>query len=208
MDSSPALEPTDAKGEVSNKVEQPNSFDSAKFKEDILNSVKELISDPRTTQSQKDKLISEIKKDKGLKDYLREIQSMREAGMSDKEIELEARLREIEETRNVQNSIGNVVQKTDNSAVKVLAQALNLDLNDPEVVQVLLKPSNDEQILGLSNIAQKRKVEPNPALIGTSGGSSKEPDLMEEYRAKADKTRGDALIKLKMEYRKKGLNIT
>jgi len=210
MDSTQETESTVANGEVSENVGQQNSFDADKFKTEILNTVKELISDPRTTQSQKDKVIAEIKKDKGFKDFFREFKTMQEQGMSEREIEQEFRIREMEETRVTQNSTGSAVQDDKLKTAKVLAEALGLELNDPDVLQVMLKGDTEQQALKLSELAMRRKSEPNPAIVAQTSGGSKSPGLMDEYRQRLAKVRrGDVntITELKMEFRKKGLDI-
>lgn len=210
MDSTQETESTVANGEVSENVGQQNSFDADKFKTEILNTVKELISDPRTMQSQKDKVIAEIKKDKGFKDFFREFKTMQEQGMSEREIEQEFRIREMEETRVAQNSTGSAVQDDKLKTAKVLAEALGLELNDPDVLQVMLKGDTEQQALKLSELAMRRKSEPNPAIVAQTSGGSKSPGLMDEYRQRLAKVRrGDvnAITELKMEFRKKGLDI-
>lgn len=196
-----------ANSDNSDQVVQPNSFDPKKFKEELLNTVKELISDPRTTQSIKDKTMAEIKKDKGFKDFLGEYKSMKEAGMTDKEIELEARLKEIEQTRTVQDNPGRVVENGQSESVKLFAKALELDLNDPEVFPVLSMSNMEEQLRTLKGLSDRRSKNISPAIAAQSAGGNPPSNLMEEYKARAAKTRGGALIDLKMEYRKKGLDI-
>lgn len=207
MDSTQDDGTLNANSEVSEQVVQPNSFDPKKFKEELLNSVKELISDPRTTQSIKDKTMAEIKKDKGFKDFLGEYKSMKEAGMTDKEIELEARLKEIESVRTVQDNPGRVVENGQAEAVKLFAQALELDLNDPEVFPVLSMHSVEEQLKTLKTLSDRRSKNISPAIAAQPAGGNPPSNLMEEYKARASKIYGSALIDLKMEYRKRGLDI-
>lgn len=207
------MDSTQDNGEVntnstsSNQVAQPNSFDQQKFKEDILNSVKEIISDPRNIQSMKDKTLAEMKKDKGFRDIFKEIQSMKESGMTDREIELEARLREIEESRVTTNNPGKVVERDQTDVVGLTVKALELDYNDPDVLTVISKGNLEEQIKGLNEVVMRKQQTPNPALVAQPAGGGTKPDLLAEYQARASKVRGNALIDLKMEYRKKGLDI-
>lgn len=207
MDSTLQDGDTAANRESSNEVVQPNSFDQQKFKEELLNSVKELISDPRTTQSIKDKTMAEIKKDKGFKEFLNEYRSMKEAGMTDKEIELEARLKEVEATRSVTHDTpGRAVAGDTTDAVKMFAKVLGLDLNDPEVV-TSFKGDTEATLKELKTIADRRKVAANPAVVTQpSGDGARQPDLA-EYQSRAKNLRGTDLINLKMEYRKRGLDI-
>lgn len=209
MDSTQDNGVTDANQETSNQVVQQNSFDPKKFKEEILNSVKEIMSDPRTTQSQKDKVMAEIRKDKGFKDFLGEYRKMREDGMTDKEIEMEARLREIETTRLSQvDNPGTVVNNAANDSAKLFAKALDLDLNDPEVVGAFINSDIEQSLRRLKELSDRKKTSVSPGLVAQSAGdSARQPDLLAEYQAKAKTARGNALIDLKMEYRKKGLDI-
>lgn len=207
MDSTQEMESANANGEVSDGVDKQNSFDAERFKQDILNTVKDLISDPRTTQSQKDKVIAEIKKDKGFKDFFREFKSMQEQGYSEREIEQEFRIREMEETRVSHNSNGNAVSDNKVSTAKVLAEALGLNMNDPDVMRVMLSGNLEEQATKLSELSQRNKKEASPALAAQPSGMSKTPDLLDEYRQAIRTLRGDALIRAKMEFRKRGLDI-
>lgn len=193
---------------TSKPVVQPNSFDPNKFKEELLNSVKELVSDPRTVQSMKDKTLAEMRKDKGFRDIFREIQSMKEAGMTDKEIELEARIREVEErSRPVEHNPGKVVDDGKTETVKLFAKTLGLDLNDPEVIPVFSSNNLEEQLGTLKNLSDRRSKNISPAIAAQPAGGSPSSNLMEEYQNRAKTVYGSALIDLKMEFRKKGLDI-
>lgn len=208
MDSTPNNGTSDANQDVSGKVDQLNSFDPNKFEESILNRVKEMMSDPRNVQSQKDKVMAEIKKDKGFKDFLSEYKQMRDSGLSDREIEMEARLREIE-TRPVQyDNPGTVVNTNQAEAVKLFAQALDLDLNDPEVVNAFTVQNPADSLKQLKSVADRRKTASPGIVAQPAGDGARQPDLLAEYKAKAATARGSALIDLKMEYRKRGLDIT
>jgi hypothetical protein len=194
----------------SDNVVQPNSFDPQKLREEISKLVDERLSDPRTTQSLKDKAWSEMKKGKDFREIFREIQTMRDSGMTDKEIELEARLREVEESRIAPNNPGKVVESNQPDVVGLTVKALGLDYNDPEVLSVISKGNLEEQIRGLNNVVSRKRQTPNPALVAQSAGDgAKSNDLLSEYQQKASSLRGniDALIDLKVEYRKQGLDI-
>lgn len=209
MDSTLENGDLNANSESSNEVVQPNSFDPKKFKEEILNSVKEIMSDPRTTQSQKDRVMAEIKKDKGFKDFLSEYKEMRDSGLSDREIELEARLRDIESRPAKIDNPGRVVDNGGTEAVKLFAKAMDLDLNDPEVIPALADNDVEKALRNLRSVADRKKQNVSPGIVAQSAGdNARQPDLLAEYKAKAATTRGSALIDLKMEYRKKGLDIT
>jgi len=208
MDSTQDTEQTVANGEVSENVGKPNSFDAEAFENKVLNAVKEMISDPRIMQSQKDKVIAEIKKDKGFRDFFREYSSMKQTGMTDREIEQEFRIKELEE-RNANNTTGSSVHGDKLQTAQVLVKALGFEDNDPDVMQVLLSTQNTEQqAVQLSELAMRKNKTANPALLAQETGKGTSTDLMSEYKSRASTLRGDALINLKMEYRKKGLNIT
>lgn len=209
MDSTLSNGDTAANRDSSNEVVQPNSFDPQKFEERILNSVKEMLSDPRTTQSQKDKVMAEIKKDKGFKEFLSEYKAMRDSGLSDREIELEARLREIETRPADVYNPGKEVNNGQPDAMRLFAKALDLDLNDPEVVRAFSENDVEKSLRYLKEVSDRRKTSVSPGIVAQpAGDSARQPDLLAEYQAKAKSVRGSALIDLKLEYRKKGLDIT
>jgi hypothetical protein len=210
MDSTQNQESSTTKSEVSGNVDQPNSNDLQKFKDEILNSVKEIVSDPRNIQSMKDKTLAEMKKDKSFKTIFREFQSMRESGMSDKEIEMAAKVQDLEErlSNAIEDNPGKAVQYAKPDVGNLLVKALDLNANDVEVLSALSASSTEEQIRLLSNISAKKRQNVSPAIAAQpAGDSSRQPDLLEEYKAKAKDTFGNALIELKMDFRKRGLDI-
>lgn len=210
MDSTLENGDLNANSESSKEVVQPNSFDPNKFKEEVLNSVKDLMSDPRTTQSQKDRVMAEIKKDKGFKDFLSEYKLMRDNGMSDKEIEMEARIREIESLRSAQvDNSGSVVNNAQTDSARIFAKALDLDLNDPEVIAAIIGKDAEQSARILKGLSDRKRSSVSPSIVAQpAGDNARQPDLLAEYQAKAKLARGNALIDLKMEYRRKGLDIT
>lgn len=210
MDSTQNQESSTTKSGVSGNVDQPNSNDLQKFKDEILNSVKEIVSDPRNIQSMKDKTLAEMKKDKSFKTIFREFQTMRESGMSDKEIEMAAKVQDLEERLSnvIEDNPGKAVQYAKLDVGNLLVKALELNANDVEVLSALSASSAEEQVRLLSNISAKKRQNVSPAIAAQpAGDSSRQPDLLDEYKAKAKDTYGNALIELKMEYRKKGLEI-
>lgn len=211
MDSTLELGEQDANSAPSGFTDEPNSFDPKKFEENLIAKVQAMIADPRQIQSVKDKALDKIKKDKGFKDFLAEYQSMRANGMSDEQITLEARLRELETKNSAapSQSPGKVVEQAANESVKLLLPNLGLDANDPEVTTLLAGDGQlPEKITALANLSNRRKANINPAVIAQpAGGGASPPALLDEYREKAKTLRGMALIDLKMEYRRKGLDI-
>ncbi len=209
MDSTYDNEDRAAEPNSENQVVQPNSFDPQRLKNEVLT---ELLSDPKFAQSLKDKMIGAIKKDKGFKDYFQEIKSMRESGMTDSEIEMAGRIRELEELNSNQksNTPGRSVVTDQPDAVKLTVQALGLDMNDPDISSALMSNQGlDEKIRSLHSVASKKQRPPNPAVVAqTSGDGPSSSNLMAEYLAKAENARGMALVELKMEYRRKGLKIS
>lgn len=212
MDSTQEYGELDTNSTSSDNVVQPNSFDPQKLREEISKLVNEEVavklSDPKITQSLKDKAWSDMKKGKDFREVFREIQTMKESGMTDREIELEARLREVEESRVATNNPGKVVESNQPDVVGLTVKALGLDYNDPEVLSAISKGNLEDQIRGLNNVVSRKRQTPNPALVAQSAGDGAKSDLMGEYQQRASKVRGvNALTDLKMEYRKKGLNI-
>jgi hypothetical protein len=194
----------------SNQVVQPNSFDPQKFEERILKLVDEKISDPRLAQSIKDKGISEMKKSKDFRDIFKEIQTMKESGMTDKEIELEARIREVEEreSRIASNSPGKTVESNQADVVRLTVKAFDLDLNDPEVIVAINDSDVEKSIRNLKAVSERKRASVSPGIVAQSAGdNARQPDLLADYQQKAKGVYGSALIDLKMEYRKKGLDI-
>ena len=98
--------------------------------------------------------------------------------------------------------------KVEPSVIEVLNQ-FNLDANDPDVIANVLSQSDpDKAELAASRLARKRANPPSASAASPVAGTPPPPaNLMDEYNQKAKSVRGMALIDLKMEYRKKGLDI-
>jgi hypothetical protein len=201
----------------SGEAVQPNSFDPGEFEKRLLSRVQEMITDPRTVQSVKDKTLAEIKKDKGFKDFLAEYQSMKNKGMSDAEIAQEARLRELEErlkpTLPATPAPGKVeVQATNDPALQMAAN-LGLD-NEPEVVGLLARDaSTEEKLLAMATIIQRKKqVNVNPAIAAQPSGGSTPPvnlaQLENNYKQEVMQARGNrsAILAIQQKYQSQGLN--
>ena len=217
MDSTQADGTQDANPAVSAGAVQPNSFDPVKFEERLMSKVSELISNPRTVQGVKDKLAAEFKKDKGFRDFLAEYQTMREKGMTDEQISLEARLRELE-TRNsvpevpVPGKAPAVPQA--NETVNKLLTALGMDANDPLVSSILAGDGQSEQkIDAIVALSERKKVQPNPALVAQPAGGSSAPvsnaQLEAQYKKEVMANRGNkpAILELQQRFLQQGLDI-
>lgn len=220
MDSTQPGDGQDAKPVISPAAVQQNSFDPDKFKQDLLAEFRTMISDPRTVQSMKDKTLAELRKDRGLKDYLAEIQTMRANGMSDQEIAMEARLREIENriptASEPQSTPGRAVNVPETNPVFIVANSFGLDLNDPEVSLILTSGENETgKIARISEIFKRKTITtpPNPALVAQPAGGSMSPvsmsQLETQYKKEVMANRGNrgAIENLKREYAEKGLNV-
>lgn len=214
MDSTQSTGTPDANPPVSTDAVQPNSFDPAKFAADLEARILKRLEDPRLIQSQKDKVIDAVKKDKSMREIFAELREMETRGMSPEQIELELWKRDVESKLNnpapVTQSPGKAVVPAHNETLKLILPQLNLDANDPEVSALLANDAPlEERLATLSSISNRKKSAiPNPALVAQSAGdSTASKTLQDEYQARASKTRGMALVELKMEYRKKGLDI-
>lgn len=99
--------------------------------------------------------------------------------------------------------------KVEPSVVEVLKQFPDLDANDPDVIAKVLSQSDpDKAELAASRLIRKRANPPSASAASPVAGTPPPPaNLMDEYNQKAKSIRGMALIDLKMEYRKKGLDI-
>lgn len=219
MDSTQPGDGQEAKPVISQAAVQLNSFDPDKFKQDLLAEFRSMISDPRTVQSVKDKTLAEIRKDRGLKDYLAEIQSMRATGMSDQDIAMEARLRDIEarvtSVPDMQSTPGRVVAPLETNTVAQAVIASGIDMNDPEISSILSSSESDVDKMTklFSVVAKKKNTQPNPALVAQPAGGSMTPvnaaQLEAQYKKEVMANRGNrgAIEKLKQEYAEKGLNV-
>jgi hypothetical protein len=197
---------------------QPNSFDPAKFEANLLAKFQAMITDPRSIQSVKDKALAEIRKDKSLKDFLAEYQSLKASGMTDKEIEQEARLREIEARFSApvpQSANGMVVVQPQVDPVSALLPVLGLEANDPEVTSLMAGNGQiEEKLSTLATLAaRKRQTQPNPALVAqpAGGGTSQasQAQLEAQYKKEVLANRGNktAIRDLQRKYQEQGLDV-
>ena len=186
------------------------------LKAEIAEALKPVLSEVRGVQGRQDKdrtafreFMDEFKKQKakGLSDDQAEVAAEssikeRTEAQSDK-----ALLRQIAEKVLGASPAGNGVTASAN-VVEVLNQ-FNLDANDPDVIANVLSQSDpDKAELAASRLARKRANPPSASAASPVAGTPPPPaNLMDEYNQKAKSVRGMALIDLKMEYRKKGLDI-
>ena len=205
---------------ASGSAVQPNSFDPEKFAKDLTAKILAQINDPRTIQSQKDRVIAEVKKDKGLKEVFAEIEAMRSEGLTDAEIKREIRLRDLEartaaEAASAPQSSGKVVVPAANDAVKALISSLELDLNSAEVVNILTgQDSLEDKLTAVAGIVKAKNKPFNPALVAQPAGGGIPPAnpalLAAQYKQEVMANRGNkATIKLiQQKYAEQGLDIS
>jgi len=174
----------------------------------------------RKVQSTKDKRLSKIEKVLGGRlDLLAELE---EAGVEiPKETRTEMRLRELEEQR-TQSSTQPAPVRVDGStqqkaAVTEAIAELNkygLSSDDADFLNLLRGQYSNRAAFDLEvqrhivkKIAPPKPANPADVVQSPATGKADSGDLMVEYQNRAQKVRGNALIELKMEYRKKGLDI-
>ena len=174
----------------------------------------------RKVQSTKDKRLSKIEKALGGRlDLLAELE---EAGVEiPKETRTEMRLRELEEQR-TQSSTQPAPVRVDGStqqkaAVTEAIAELNkygLSSDDADFLNLLRGQYSNRAAFDLEvqrhivkKIAPPKPANPADVVQSPATGKADSGDLMVEYQNRAQKVRGNALIELKMEYRKKGLDI-
>jgi hypothetical protein len=169
----------------SSQTVSPPSFDpdelAAKIEAKVLAAIQ---GDPRVVKSTSDKIMNSLKKDKGFKDFLAEYRDMTSKGMTEKEIELEARLREIEDrggSSTTDQSPGKVVEQVASDPVKIVISALGLNENDPEVTGILLGGDLIEKVAQLGSLAErKKKALSNPAIVSQPAGGGAPTGKMSE----------------------------
>lgn len=97
------------------------------------------------------------------------------------------------------------------ASIDVLKQFPELDANDPDVIaKVLVQTDPEKAELAASRLVRQRTTQspPSPSAAGALETTpAKTQSLMEEYNRDAKNLRGNALIDLKMSYRKRGLDI-
>lgn len=144
---------------------------------------------------------------------------MRATGMSDQDIAMEARLRDIEArvtfVPDMQSTHGRVVAPLETNTVAQAVIASGIDMNDPEISSILSSSESDVDKMTklFSVVAKKKNTQPNPALVAQPAGGSMTPvnaaQLEAQYKKEVMANRGNrgAIEKLKQEYAEKGLNV-
>lgn len=196
---------------------QPNSFDPATFAEtlkaDILKAIRE---DKTLVQSVKDRTIADVKKDRGLREFLDEYRSMKSQGMTDEQILLEARLREIE-AKNVHPAPvapGSPTSDSGTNDLEDLLPDLGLAPDDGDVLRIMAQPTTPlAKAKELAKLSQRRKNPPSPAAAAQPPAApqpaNNTDELRREYqsRLKSIGPNPAQIATLKAEYRKKGLDV-
>jgi hypothetical protein len=170
----------------------------------------------KALQSQKDKRFSGIEKTlDGFKPVLEQVKSLltpqqlTEFNQIQKDAEFEELKRVVYgQASTGTHATGNQVGTA--SVIEVLKQFPDLDANDPDVItSVLSQQDPDKAELAASRLLRKRASQsPSASAASPVVGTPPPPaNLMDEFNQKAKTLRGNALIELKMQYRKKGLDI-
>jgi hypothetical protein len=173
----------------------------------------------KVAQSTKDKRIAEIEKKLKLSD-LAELEGM--GAQIPDNVKLEYRFRELESNRTPQGS-GQAATSQGSGAsltaqdVSETVQRFKLDANQPDVIEKLRGTYRNrdhfEATLAQMALAQATK-QPGSATSASTLISPPAPTmdeqtaLQQEFDARAKSLRGIEIMNLKMEYRKKGLNIS
>jgi hypothetical protein len=189
----------------SSQAVSPSSFDPAELEARIEAKVLAAIQgDPRVVKSTSDKIMNSLKKDKGFKDFLEEYRDMTSKGMTEKEIELEARLREIESrgsSSTTNQSPGKAVEQVASDPVKIVISALGLNENDPEVTGILLGGDLIEKVAQLGSLAErKKKALSNPAIVSQPAGGGASTGKMSDREVQEKSTRLRDLYKQPTKY--------
>lgn len=146
---------------------QPSSLDRDQLRKELKAEIlAELKGDKSLMQSMKDQTIEQVKKDKGFKTLLDEYRAMKQENMTDREIEREFRLRELEAERTQQPAPVAPGSATDSGAsdLEDLLPALNLEADDVDALRILAQPLTDiAKAKELAKLSQRRKESPNPA---------------------------------------------
>lgn len=146
---------------------QPNSFDRDQLRKELKAEIlAELKGDKSLTQSMKDQTIEQIKKDKGFKAFMDPYREMKAKGMTEKEIEQEFRLQELEAERAHQPAPVAPGSATDSGANELddLLPALGLAVDDPDALRIMGQPITAiAKANELAKLSQRRKILPNPA---------------------------------------------
>lgn len=190
----PVAPPSQAQGQL--------SPEQIKALLDLPNTVKkELVG----LQKGADKQIGQVRAE------VKRILELKESGLNEAQIQRELALDAIlEQGAPPPRPAGNEPKEQSLDAVAVL-QELKLDGNDPEVISAYstLKGVELENRLYKIRYQRDHKPAPSPAdAAAMQGGSAPAQDLMGEFEAASKNVRGNALIELKMAFRKRGLDIS
>jgi hypothetical protein len=211
----------DANSDVSQSSVKPISFDPEKFARDLTASILAKINDPAQIQSQKDRVIAAVKKDKGMREVLAEVEAMEAEGLTRTQIKQEMRLRELEartanDSAQQVQSPGKAVAPVPNNPVNDVISALGLDMNDPEVTGVMAGGlSFAEQVASLAGLSGRKAKSPNPTLVSQpAGGSNPSPNIAQletQYKNEVMSARGkkdarEQIHTLREKYRNLGVN--
>jgi len=218
MDSTQNSEGQNANSVISGGAVQPNSFDPEKFAKTLKADILAALSDDKQIQSLKDRTVASIKKDKGLREVFGELKEMQAKGLTEKEIEQEIRIRELE-TRLSGSSVssvqspGKVVEQAASNPVRDIISALGLDENNPEVTGILQGGDFTEQVSQLAVLAQRKKSNAsNPALVAQPTGGGPSPvnpaQLEAAYKKEVMSNRGNraAIQAIQKKYEEQGLD--
>lgn len=198
---------------------QPNSQG-----DDLRDTISAILDEvlPGKLQSQKDRRINKLEKQAGAtQDRLGRIEELIESGMSFQD----ARARVDQEDRNdaidrfLQAQLSQEQEQGNSSNVSGVVQSIfeahGISKSDPRVAQFLSENAGDDAIQKAALLATEIKSTPvSPVNVQSlEVGSPQYKTLQQQYeddKAKVLKQYGrgsDALIRLKIEYRKKGLDI-
>lgn len=183
---------------------------------EIAEALKPVLSEVRGVQGRQDKDRT------AMREFMDEFNKGKAKGLSDDAAEAAA-TRSISERKEAESdkllirqiaeklglsSAGNGTTTTAN-VVEVLKQFPDLDANDPDVIaNVLSQQDPDKAELEASRLIRKRASQPSASAASPVAGTPPSPaNLMDEFNQKAKSVRGMDLIDLKMQYRKKGLDI-
>jgi hypothetical protein len=208
----------DANSAASSGAVSQNSFDPDKFARDLEARILARINDPKQVQSLKDRTIAEIKKDKGLREVYADVRAMQAEGLSDKEIEREIRIRELEAriagtSEPSTQSPGKAVERAANDPVMSVISAYKLDENDPEVTSIMLGNDPVEKIAQLAILAQRKQQSHSPSIVAQpAGGNRPSPNMAQlesQYKKEVMSARGNktAVQEVQEKYKQQGLDI-
>lgn len=198
--------------ETPSPASSPSSVDTDAIVKKVADELRKEI---RMAQSTKDREVKAIKERLGIGD-LAELEAM---GVTIPDnVKHEYRFRQLEgkpgsdSSGQQPSSSGSGAALTEQEVSEVVGR-LKLNANDADVIEKLRGTyrNRDHFEATMTNLALTQATRQPPSASSASAlvssGTTEPADLLVEYNAKATKVRGNALIELKMEYRKKGLDI-